>query len=720
MVAVGAGGAPRCLPACGLAMLERSPETRGILYELAALADAERLSPPLTALVEGAPVARSAPGPAAALPTTLSAAQGRAVAAARRCALSVVIGPPGTGKSFTAAALALDHLARGESVLIAARTGEALDVLEDKLRALLGEEPPALRVGPGSALKRAKARLESLLQGQLPEPVGGASVLELRRRLLRCEWRLARGERALRARAALEERWGLDHGEELGRLGELWRGVRRLAIAARMATLPPLWTLAGRYDRSLAEREGLASQALRAGIREQLERTLRSHRPQLRGLRDALRARHSSRQERLLADLDFDILLAAFPLWVARVQDAHRGLPLRSELFDLVVLDEATQCDLAGALPVLQRARRAVVFGDPRQLRHVSFLALSRQALLADRFGLDGGARELFDYRRRSLIDVAADRLSSTDEVATLDEHFRSAPAIVDFSNREFYAGAIRVMTRRPETERARSLELVRVDGRRDVDGVNLAEVEAIARDLAALVEEQSSLPRRLSQSVGVLSPFRAQTDRLREAVGETLSLATLEKHDVLIGTPYSFQGEERDVVFLSMAVDGASGPGSLVYLQRDDVFNVAITRARGRQRVYASLRYEGLPAASLLRRYLEHASGAPGPPDDRRAPGDAFAREVAEALGGLGYRTWSEFAVAGSPVDLLVERDGRSLGIDLVGHPGALAPALELERSRSLRRGGLSVFPLPLSAWLEDRGRCLHALARAFEEARS
>ena len=75
---------------------------------------------------------------------------------------------------------------------------------------------------------------------------------------------------------------------------------------------------------------------------------------------------------------------------------------------------------------------------------------------------------------------------------------------------------------------------------------------------------------------------------------------------------------------------------------------------------------------------------------------------------------------MAGSPVDLLAERGGRSVGIDLIGYPGALAPALELERCRSLRRGGLFVFPLALSAWHRDPGRCLDAFGRAFDEAGS
>ena len=102
----------------------------------------------------------------------------------------------------------------------------------------------------------------------------------------------------------------------------------------------------------------------------------------------AIRARNSQRQLALFEDIDPARLLAAFPIWVVTLDELHRLLPLRPQLFDVMVMDEATQCDIASALPAFQRCKRAVVTGDARQLRHISFLSRVRETQLLQRAGL--------------------------------------------------------------------------------------------------------------------------------------------------------------------------------------------------------------------------------------------------------------------------------------------------------------------------------------------
>jgi hypothetical protein len=126
-------------------------------------------------------------------------------------------------------------------------------------------------------------------------------------------------------------------------------------------------------------------------------------------------------------------------------------------------------------------------------------------------------------------------------------------------------------------------------------------------------------------------------------------------------------------------------------------VFNISVTRARNLQVIYCSLKAQELPAQSLLRRYLE-AIGQPGSTNDTNAPTDAFLREVEKTLVARGCQTWPGYVVAGSPVDLLVAKHDRSLGIDLVGHHGPLVEAFDLERYRLFQRAGLRLFPLSLA----------------------
>ena len=217
--------------------------------------------------------------------------------------------------------------------------------------------------------------------------------------------------------------------------------------------------------------------------RDALAEALRLNRRTLALFKTALEARSTAEQDKIFAELDFSALLGAFPIWATTNPHAAEIMPLEHEMFDLVIIDEASQCDVASALPLLYRAKRAIVCGDPKQLRHLSWLREDRQAALASQHGLSASQRSQWNYRTHSLLDVVNGALPSQDDVVLLDEHYRSLPQIIEFSNRRFYGGAFRVMTRRPDTHRraqcratqgqrhAQQARLQRRGGRRDPQG---------------------------------------------------------------------------------------------------------------------------------------------------------------------------------------------------------------------------------------------------------
>src|SRR5690606_32825313 len=133
-------------------------------------------------------------------------------------------------------------------------------------------------------------------------------------------------------------------------------------------------------------------------------------------LATALRAGRRRRRE-MLSELGGDVM-RVLPLWIGTVTDVEDLLPAAPGLFDLVILDEASHIDQIRAAPVLARARRAMVVGDPRQLRFVSFVADVDVAEALRRYRLDDRA----DVRRVSAFDLAA----AVAPVTWLDEHFRS------------------------------------------------------------------------------------------------------------------------------------------------------------------------------------------------------------------------------------------------------------------------------------------------------
>ena len=82
--------------------------------------------------------------------------------------------------------------------------------------------------------------------------------------------------------------------------------------------------------------------------------------------------------KKILEDVDHRSVLKVFPVWLANLSDLNSILPLEENLFDLVLIDEATQCDIASVLPAIFRAKQTVIIGDPNQLRHYSFVSRKR------------------------------------------------------------------------------------------------------------------------------------------------------------------------------------------------------------------------------------------------------------------------------------------------------------------------------------------------------
>lgn len=701
----------RVLPGVAVALVPTSPDTRSVLAELRDLAGAEVLSPPLAALLDGTAGARAGDPIGVALPASLSRRQQQVLASAATRPLTVVVGPPGTGKSFTVAVVALAHAAAGRSVLVATRQEQALTVIADKLAGLAGGPLNVLHGGKGDMARRLRESLDALLAGQGVESALSPAALRASKRQVVERRRDEAGKRRDLDRAlAREHAWAGTAGAGTVRW---WTWPRAAWLEWRLRSSAPLWAVAAAAAAARDALQAAAAAHLRALLSRRLADALARRRLHLVTLSRALRARTRTRLCEHFAGLDRGAVLGAFPIWMTTIAEVGELLPLEPGLFDLAIVDEATQCDMASCLPVLQRARRAVVTGDPRQLRHVSFLSDARLTDAAARHGLDEPTRDALHYRRRSLLDVVLDAVGRQEQVVALDEHFRSRPPIIEFSNREFYGGNLAVMTRRPTTERAESLRLCRVDGHRDGRGVNREEAAALVEEVERRVEAERTLPDRVCHSLGVLSPFREQVDHLARLLAGRLDAASITRHRLLVGTAHGFQGEERDIMLLSLVVDPASPPGVLRFIERPDVFNVAVTRARQHQTVFTSLP-ASLGDAGLLGRYLGHLDAArkvTGPGGTAR---DTFLAEVAAALAATGCTVWPHYRVAGRELDLVLERDGQSVGIDLVGPSGPVGAALGWDDLGLLGRAGLRVVPVPLSAWRRDPAACLAAVEAA------
>jgi len=272
------------------------------------------------------------------------------------------------------------------------------------------------------------------------------------------------------------------------------------------------------------------------------------------------------------------------PCWAVTSLSARGRLPFEPGMFDLVVIDEASQCDIASALPLLFRARRAVIIGDPLQLKHVSTVAPQQDRLLLAAHGLAEG-HATWAYSVNSLFDLARS-LCRYDDIVGLRDHHRSHRDIINFSNVHFYRGGLRVATDHEQLNLPQAagpaVRWINVPGKvtRPSGGgaLNPVEAEAVVAEVRKLVVEQG-----YNGVIGVVTPFRAQANRIRTLVHQDQELSRqLASLQFVVDTVHGFQGDERDVIFFSPVVSMGVGEGTLRFLKTHaNLFNVAITRAR-------------------------------------------------------------------------------------------------------------------------------------------
>src|SRR6266545_904197 len=491
---------------------------------------------------------------AASLPKScaieLNDSQETALASAATAFLTVVTGPPGTGKSQTVAAIVADAWLRGETVLVTSTNNTPIDgVINDKMLRL--DEALILRTGNADKRRELGARLRELVDRVPRRPLEATTIaLEeaslLRHRASRTLEERARVEQAVvetaerrdRAREAL---WGEQQprSDDLAMVRSLaekacrtrWRWLKRrrtMACLLRAGIQDPSITAEQIRDWVAAEdsfraawRELTTMQLARsvdavANFKEAEDNWLVASRATTRA---RVRERFAAGAELLnqLADVLTDELprreainraMGYVSGWATSALSTRPNFDCRAGSIDLVVVDEASQCNLAQVLPLAYRARRLVIVGDPQQLPPVFTADAQELRLLADLAGMthDELATEHLTYEDSAYTAFAP---RHGRDAFLLNEHYRCHPEIIQFCNEHFYGNRLTVLTPISlDLNRQRGLEWREVAGRTERgpagSALNRAEADAVARWIA-----DSGLP---PSSVGVVSPQQANS----------------------------------------------------------------------------------------------------------------------------------------------------------------------------------------------------------------
>jgi very-short-patch-repair endonuclease len=379
----------------------------------------------------------------------------------------------------------------------------------------------------------------------------------------------------------------------------------------------------------------------------------------------------------------------AVPVWIMPLSRVAESFDPRDGKFDVVIIDEASQSDVLGLL-AFYLGHRVVVVGDHEQVSPSAVgQDLEKVHGLIEQHLADVPNRDLYDGRT-SIYDLAQQSFGGT---ITLTEHFRCVPSIIEFSNRLSYSGKIRPLREIAGALSPHLLEYAVQDG--SYDGrVNVPEARMVAALLGAALED----PEYAGRSMGVVSLLgQDQAIEIQKLVSHRLPPAELERRRVLCGNAAQFQGDERDVMFLSMVHSPRGGPLSLLdraeFKQR---YNVAASRARDQMWLVHSLNPDtDLKPGDLRKRLVDHVRDpfalAKAVASTTATAESPFEIEVIAYLVEAGYTVKSQVSVGYYWIDLVVFGNDKRIAVECDGdrfHPLEKIPE-DMARQAVLERLG-------------------------------
>ncbi len=418
------------------------------------------------------------------------------------------------------------------------------------------------------------------------------------------------------------------------------------------------------------------------------------------------------------------------PAWSVTNLSARNSLPLEPNLFDLLVIDEASQCDIASAIPLLYRSKRVAIIGDPFQLRHITRVEQGRDNQLQATHGL--GIDDLrFTYSNNSLYDLSM----TMGTLIQLQDHYRSHKDIAAFSNHEWYDDTLRIWTnyaglKRPPDEYA-GLKLSPNGG----TGICWTEVSGtITRPQEGSVFIQSEVEEVVEQlidllmnhgfdgTVGVVTPFRAQANKISERVAERIPEDVRNRAQLIIDTAHGFQGDERDIILFSPCVSLDLPPGSQNFLKdTGNLFNVAITRARSLLHVVGSREAcsnSEIPHIQRFAEYCKKIEGSVSSPyettlasDDHVGP---WERPLYDALVAKGLHPMPQYRVHQYRLDMAIICNEIRIDVEADGVATHLNSRRDAERDSRLTELGWRVIRFWNHQIRDDLDCCVETVLKA------
>jgi very-short-patch-repair endonuclease len=421
----------------------------------------------------------------------------------------------------------------------------------------------------------------------------------------------------------------------------------------------------------------------------------------------------------------FPIFLKHFPLVATTNLSIKRDIDLQPAVFDLLVIDEASQCDIASVVPLLFRVKRALIVGDPMQLSHVTSLSSATDRHLRRQFGADDLELERFSYRSSSMFHLA-NTSAAVESRVSLRQHHRCHPSIAAYCSETFYKGSWTVLT---QDTGKRGLEWNDIED----DSVSAPGGGAISQNqVDAICAEVKRLQNNnFKGSLGIVTPFRQQANRIRDVVHGEIPNDFIVNSHLLVDTADGFQGDERDLVLFSLVAGESLPEGSMNFLASGpNRFNVAVSRAKQQLHVFGDLSWARnskirhiKTLADFYDRECVERSRVTQAGFREDLVGPVWEPALAKAMREAGLEFYQQYPACGRFLDFALFKKKLKLDVEVDGetyHRSGSGDRIsdDIRRDQALVASGWNILRFWVYELREDLAGCVAKIAKYLENS--
>ncbi|WP_243186808.1 AAA domain-containing protein [Clostridium muellerianum] len=359
---------------------------------------------------------------------------------------------------------------------------------------------------------------------------------------------------------------------------------------------------------------------------------------------------------RKIAQDEMEKCKETIPVWIMPMNRVIENIKLSRKLFDVIICDESSQSDIF-SICALMRAKKAVVVGDDKQISPET-VGIDHGVIqgLINNHLKDIPQREWFDLQT-SLYDTA---LRVFPNRLILREHFRCVPEIIGFSNMLCYSNEIKPL-RYPKFSEVLYPPIIAIkaeNGYREHNKpINVPEAELLVSKIVECCKDR----KYKGMTMGVISLLGdIQSELIENMIREKIGEEEMIKRRLVCGDAYSFQGDERDIMFLSMVIGNNVKFAPLTRESDIRRFNVAASRARNQMWLFYSVELEDLNKScvrySLLNYCLNYEKYRKRDENLEWVFQSKFQRDIYNGIKDKGYNVMPQIKIGGYKVDFVIE----------------------------------------------------------------